>query len=351
MTKKEKYNKIIWLIIINIILININTTYAQQSGGGYAEAYLLRPVGARALSMGGAYTSVSGEPMTLFYNPAGLSLLTDQTHISTFLSFLDYGRKHGAVVWGQSFEDFGVGLGLNLFSSGTLKGRDIKGNFIGNQTNWQYSLTAGASYTIEFASVGASVKYLHNSLSGDGASADGYSFDVGTFFNVADLFAFAVSMQNISGVMIWNTPEKETNLLPYSIRTGISFEISLGEGSEFSRTTEEAIENPLALSSSDFNFMIVSIDAVFNQYQKKPSLILGVEIIPDYIIAFRGGIDIFSDSKGELKFFNGNNFGAGFSFRPDLGDLPIFLEIDYTASSDFLSNYKIIHSLSLNIIF
>jgi len=42
---------------------------AQRQGGGFSGAYLFRENGTRPISLAGAYTAISNDPYTIFYNP------------------------------------------------------------------------------------------------------------------------------------------------------------------------------------------------------------------------------------------------------------------------------------------
>jgi len=149
-------------IAVVITFVSNLSLFAQVSGGGYAESYLFRNVGCRAIGMAGAFTAVSNDPSTLFYNPAGLSSLSERAMILTYFSPIGNGRMQNYASWGQRFDKLGVGISFNNFNTSSFTARDIRGNPLGTLNDIQYSLTAGLAYTMEFASFGASVKYLNN---------------------------------------------------------------------------------------------------------------------------------------------------------------------------------------------
>jgi hypothetical protein len=337
-------------LITSFVIFSL-IAYSQPSGGGYSESYLLRDVGARAIGMAGTYTTMSGDPMSIFYNPAGLSLMSDQARIATSYSFLEFGRAHSSLAWGQSFMDnFGFGIGVNSFSTGSFTARNVQGNPIGNYSNLQLDIVGGASYKIEFASVGVAFKYLTDNLIGSGTKASGYSFDVGSSFNVVDLFAFGLSIQNISGMMFWNTSSKEKSQIPYTIRTGISTEYSI-DGTPSRRHKQIPVDDyeEYEFSTDSARYMTLALDAVITQHQENPTILIGGEIVPDHIIAFRAGIALLGDDGGAFKFLPMTTWGTGVSVRPDFLDLPFNASIDYSVSSDFMAFNKISHNLSIMI--
>ena len=336
----------ILILLIPVIL------YAQPEGGGYAESYLLRNIGGRPTAMAGAYSAISNEPNTIFYNPAGLSGLSTQPMFSSMHTFMEWGRTHTSLAWGQNFFDnWGFGAGINNFTTGSFTARDIKGNPLGDFTDWQFAFFGGASYRMEFASMGVAVKYLSHNLVNSDYRADGFAFDLGSKFNVMDMFNFAVSIQNISAMMFWNTPSGEDDLLPYTIRTGIAMEYGMNDEEYQTRNTVTGELETVYVPST--KYILVGIDAVLTQFENAPRFILGVEGVPHELIAFRGGIAVLGDNKGVYGLFPMTDWGLGVSLRPDHEELqlPFKINIDYSVSADYLSTSGIAHHLSVEIEF
>lgn len=342
-------------LIVFFCLILSSETFSQTYAGGYAESYLQRNVGARQIGMAGAYSAIANDPMTVFYNPAGLAFFSDETMISSSHSILQFGRTHSAIAWGQSFEqvkDFGFGFGINNFTSGAFQGRDVMGRPTGELRDWQLAFVGSAAYKMEYASVGMSVKYLSNSLAGSDIAAQGYAVDLGTKFNVMNLFSAGIVVQNLSGMMFWNTESDEYELLPYTVRAGIAMEYGLNEETFVRRSPITGEPEEVYLPAT--RYILVGVDAVLNQFENGPTIVLGVEAVPDEIIAFRGGIALAGDDRYEYKAFPMNVWGGGASFRPDIRDkydLPFDLQIDYSVANDELADNNIAHHLTLVVFF
>lgn len=353
--KPARIDSIRWIIMsmaVVLYLANPFMVLSQPQGGGYAESYLLRNIGARPIALAGAYSAISNDANTIFYNPAGLSGLSEEPMFSSMHSFMEWGRTHSTLAWGQSlFEDWGFGAGINNFTTGSFVARDVKGNPLGNYTDWQYALFLGSSYRMEFASLGASVKYLSHNLVNSETRADGFAFDLGSKFNVADLFSFGMSIQNISAMMFWNSHSGEDNLLPYTIRTGFAMEFGVDEDEYQIRNTVTGELETVFLPST--KYILVGLDAVLTQFENAPRVILGVEGVPHELIAFRGGIALMGDNKGVYEFFPMTDWGLGVSLRPDPKqlNLPFKLHLDYSVSADYLSRNGIMHHLSIDIEF
>jgi len=90
---------------------------AQVSSGGYSETYLFRNVGARAISMAGAYSAVVNEPAGIYYNPAGIGFMNEIPTVSASVSILGLGRSYNSLTWAQQvMPNFGVGFGFNALT-------------------------------------------------------------------------------------------------------------------------------------------------------------------------------------------------------------------------------------------
>src|SRR5687767_6680347 len=72
-----------------------NTRY-----GGTSAVFLTLPADARGAALGGAYASLASDISSIFYNPAGLALMTQH---SAMFNFTDYvaGTRHitGGLGW------------------------------------------------------------------------------------------------------------------------------------------------------------------------------------------------------------------------------------------------------------
>ncbi len=201
--------KLLLLLISSIyFLFNPLVTLSQSEIGGGSEIYLMRDFGSRAIAMAGAFSAVSDDPTTIMYNPAGLSFYRTEPTFSLYAGTLGLGRTANFLGYAQQVSDeFGVGLGINSLYTGSFVARDEKAEPIGDMSNFQYTFIAAGSYRTEFASFGVSLKYLTNNLIGSYTEATGFAFDVGTKFNVLDLFSFSVGVRNVYGTMMWNTLE------------------------------------------------------------------------------------------------------------------------------------------------
>lgn len=343
-----KLQLVLKLSILGSLFFTASPLFSQISGGGYAETYLLRNVGARSIALGGAYTAIANEPTAIFVNPAGLGFFSDQPLINSSVSTLGYGRTHSSIAWAQQiYENLGVGFGINSFHSGEFTARNEQGMPIGDVSNHQYAMTASGAYRLESYSMGVSFKYLTNNLRGSNSFANGYAVDIGTKFNVLELFSVGVTVQNLGGMMFWNNVEEDIELVPYSIRTGIAMEYGLNDETYETRSDVTGDMETVYLPAT--RYVLFGIDAVLNEHRISPDIMFGVEAVLHEVIAFRGGIILYGDKAGVPQLFPMTDWGAGISIRPFFDDitLPFDAHFDYTISREYIKNNKISHNFSI----
>lgn len=349
--RPAKFNCKGLLIILVYAVLFVATApfklYSQPEGGGYGESYLLRNIGSRPISMGGAYSAIVNEPMGLFYNPAGLSFLTPNPSVSSMYSVLQFGRAHSAGAFAMGVgENMGFGIGFNSFHTGEFTGRDARGNPIGTLSNWQYEIVGGFSYRIEFASLGIAAKYLTNNLIGTSTCGDGYSLDLGMKFNVMDLFSFGLAVQDLSAIMMWNTLEKPKDFLPYTIRTGVAMEFGINAEEYVTRSTVSGELETVYVPAT--RYVLVGIDLTMTQNETSPNLLLGVEAALHEIIAFRGGIGLYGEKSGTPQILPMNVWGGGVSLKPEIEGMLFNANIDYSISGDRLAANGLAHHIAIS---
>ncbi len=345
----KKLTKAIIITFVMVFVSSVNLM-AQATHGGYAESYLLRNFGSRAISMAGAYTAISNEPFAVFYNPAGLGYFSEKPIVATTVGNIGMGRTNSTIAYGQQIsENIGVGFGVNSMFSGSFISRDAMGNPHGKLSANQYTIAAFGAYSMEFASMGVGLKYLMNNLAGSPTEATGVALDIGTKFNVMNLFSFGLAVQNISGTMLWNKKQYGMESIPYTIRTGIAMEYGLNEQSYTSRsTTDGSLENVFVPATK---YVLLGVDAIYNQYDLSPTFVIGTEVVLHEMIAFRSGIAFYGDRYGKAKFFPMTQWGAGISLRPILDDILPSLQfktnIDYSVAKEQLAESGLAHYVSL----
>ena len=336
---------LIYTTLFSFFIFDSVQTFSQSHGSNSAESWLNRPIGARAIGMGSAYTAAANEPTGIFYNPACLSGFSNTPQFSLMFSPLGFGRTHSALAYGQTLsEEFGVGVGVNHLYHGSFTARNVFGHNLGEFTNEQFSFMAAGSWKTGVFSAGAALKYLFNTLRGSGSNGTAFTADLGAKADIAELFTVGVTAQNLFGSMSWNN-STVGDKLPFTIRAGAAVEISLSSSSYTVRKNVRGETETIQLPPS--SYLTLSIDAVQRQYEDNPAFLFGAEyvVIPEF--SLRGGIPLYGNKRGVGALMPFTAWGGGFSIAPDIKDLPFSLQIDYAISSETMLESQTAHYFSL----
>lgn len=330
-----------------MLFIIPSLVFSQQINGGYGFSYLQREVGTRAASMGGAYTAIVNEPMGLFYNPAGVAFLPDESTVTSSVKNLDLGRAHANLAWGETInEHIGIAFGINSFNSGVFQGTDVRGNQTNSLQDWQYSFNMAAAYMQDNVSVGMAVKYLKQNLFGSDINSQGVSLDIGTRFDIFDLLSVGMSVQNLASMQFNREFDEEPAILealPWSVRAGVAMEFGLNERYISRRSPDTGRLEEIYMPPTEY--ILVSIDAVQYQFDANPQFMLGLEAVPDERFAIRGGFTFLGFDDTEYQVFPMTNWGAGLSFRPIFDFMPFGLVLDYSVAREFIAETGISHNV------
>jgi len=167
---------------------------AARKSGLTGAAFLKVGVGARAVGLGSAYTTVTGDATQMFWNPAGIALSkgTQATlNYNQWIADLD----HAAVGVTRKFGNLGtIGIGIvSLGLSGIDSDRDVVPDFIQGFTpfdsgsgDYDYQdLAVGISWARQVTgklAMGVTGKVISQSI--DDESATAFALDVGAIYNI-----------------------------------------------------------------------------------------------------------------------------------------------------------------------
>lgn len=191
-----------------------------QAASGQPGAFLRLGVGARALSLGGAFTALADDPSAGFWNAAGLSQI-DQLQFSAAYSDLALGRTYNyagaAVPFGRSSS---LGLSwINLSVSG-IEGRSGNSetpDFLFGTSEHALLLTYARRVNSMF-SLGTSVKMIYQQLYE--SDAMGVGFDFSMLLRPTNNLQLGLSIQDIGTTTRWNSGLTER--FPLTYRAGLA---------------------------------------------------------------------------------------------------------------------------------
>ncbi|MCY4170336.1 MAG: PorV/PorQ family protein [Bacteroidetes bacterium] len=167
--------------------------------GTTAAQFLKLGVGARAISLGGAYVAEANDMSAVYWNPAGFARLTGrhlQLSNTQYLADVNY----NFAAFGTSIDRFGsIGLSLLMVDSGDMAVRtEAQPEGTGEQFN-TLSFALQVSYARNLSSqfsLGANIKLIQEQIWHSKASA--IAFDIGTLFTTPfSSLRLGASMSNI----------------------------------------------------------------------------------------------------------------------------------------------------------
>ncbi len=192
------------------------------SGAGEKGASFLRlGVGAKPASLGEAYSGVSGDLLSLYYNPAGLSSISGYkmsfSHALWFES-IDYSNFTMGMPWLGGYMTVGIN---GLFMD------DIeKYDYMGDPLDDKYSprdMAVSLSYSrkVNSFSTGLAVKYITSEI--DDEKAEAFACDIGIMRSFGKLNA-GLAFQHIGTEIKFL---RQGDPLPFTVRGGASYPFSI----------------------------------------------------------------------------------------------------------------------------
>ncbi|MDH3424359.1 MAG: hypothetical protein OEN00_15305, partial [Gemmatimonadota bacterium] len=202
---------------------------AQSGSAGEGALFLLLPVGAQAVSLGRAMTTVAG-PESAFWNPAGLDGVTRSRFVlfrgdqvagtATALSVLLAGEGTGT-----------LGASYLLLDAGEFDSTDEFGNITGQITVRNHlGVVSGAATLVPGLSVGVSFKMIQFRLScrGDcqdaGTTATTYAFDIGAQANPLARLRVGAMVAHV-GPKLQVLNVEQADPLPMRFRVAASYDV------------------------------------------------------------------------------------------------------------------------------
>ncbi len=178
--------------------------FSRDSVGTTGSEFLLFDIGARGIGMGGAYTAMSDDAYSLYWNPAGLARVprfsggyTNTVHVAD----MSYQSASFAYRWNETVV---LGGGWRYLDGGNIDSTDISGikrgqfrprSYVG-EVGWGQTVYDLSDSEMELT-VGATARWIHSAYL---LHADGFGGDIGMqarFYSGPFLYDFAATVQNM----------------------------------------------------------------------------------------------------------------------------------------------------------
>jgi hypothetical protein len=316
--KKKSRMLVAGLVIILFLLPAI--TQAQLIGrvGTTAAPFLKIGVGARALGMGEAYTTLAEDITGIYWNPAGLANITQiQVLLNHYDYIADLYYNFGAVaIPAEGFGTVGafIGyLGMPDIERTTIQFPEGTGERV-TANSFVTGLSYARALTDRFT-IGGNVKYIRETIWH--STAEGFAFDVGvyyrTFFNNVkigmSITNFGTEMQMQGRDMLIqhdindNFAGNNENIGGYLDTDGFPLPIMFRVG-----ISANLLEDFFAMEDYD---LIMAVDAV-HPNDNKEYLNTGMEARIHDMISLRAGYRqvLLTDREGGLTFGFGLNLSV-----------------------------------------
>jgi outer membrane protein OmpA-like peptidoglycan-associated protein len=293
-------------------------------GSNYSNPQLRMGIGARGLAMGGAYTAVTNDLTSLYWNPAGLAEVGKLQFTAFYSGGLEEDRDLNYFGYAQHLWRNDVDWGTISFGwlhSGMDGFRQIdnigveSGTFDFNRND--FYLGWGRQFG-ERLSLGITGKFLHDKvadsdLTDSQANNMGGGFDLGGAFDITDRVRFAIAWQDIVTRIGALDAVEDTDIVPWNLRFGLGL--------------------------TPIDPLIVSVDVEKTRHDEYALHLggeYGFELSEDYSLALRLG-------------FDDGDFATGFGFGLKWFQLDYAYVNDPTEArtvSDFLDSS---HRLSVSV--
>jgi hypothetical protein len=290
-----------------MITIFLASSLAADTGAGVFD-FLNIPQGARAAGMGGGFTAVKGDPLSIFWNPAGLSGVKGKTTLFNIRKYIA-GINSGSIVYTNGK----FGAGISYINFGKMEKRDAGNNYQGDFTS--NVISPVFSYYQKMSQeivLGTNLKAAYQKI--DEYSAIGVALDLGVNYDVKDMEGLTISIlaRNLGKEVI--TFDGTDENLPLSLRLGAGY---------------------IPLSG-----YLLTVD-IEQSLKEGTSFMLGAEAKFSPIFTLRGG---YSSKGKNLKTDSPSDFLAGFS--SGIGFKKGMFGLDYTVTP--MADLGITHRISLS---
>ena len=238
------------LISVTILILSANVSFAGSGDAGQPGEFLRWGVGARALGMGKAFSSIADDGSAVYWNPAGVAQLRRNElmfmHVNLFAentyfdyigynanidtaSVLSFLRKAHFDYWG---------LGCVVLTVGAFEGRDKYNNPTSTFSNVESSVIANLSGDIInhrlIANYGVNLKIVNQNSYHGKVNDFGFGFDIGTIIQPINLIKWrfwGIKYQmplRLGAKLSYLTGDYAEPIDPLSYHLGLSYSLRFG---------------------------------------------------------------------------------------------------------------------------
>ncbi len=288
-------------------LVFTTLIFTANSFGQNTYEFLRIDMSARAASLGGTFVSNHDDPNIIFYNPAGINLLTESPISFSFVKHvLDINLA--SLSYSTEFENIGrFGGAIKYINYGTFVRATEDGMREGEFGAGDVAFILGYANSLDLNfNYGANIKFIYSKI--DDRNSTGIAFDLGLNYFVPEQdLSVGFAAMNIGSQISSYYEEKEQ--LPLDIIVGVSKKLQ---------------HLPLRLSL-DFHKLNAERDDFVQRFK---AFSVGAEFTLSKVLRLRFGYD--NEKRSDLKI--GSSAGIA-GFNAGLGALVSNYTFDYGFSS------------------
>jgi len=218
--KKISLLKLVWSIVLVILLSSAASGASiPDKAGTSGLSFLKLGIGARPTGMGEAFTAISGDIFSLYWNPAGVA-----RHTGTEFAFMhnqwfqDVSLEYAAFCFGYKKNVFGLSLTLSQVAN--LERREGPTE---NPISYfdEHDMSLGFSWARKIndkLDLGISTKFLYEKI--DFSSATGLGFDLGGIYRLRSNIQIGGAILNLGSKIKF---EQESFNLPARYKIGAAY--------------------------------------------------------------------------------------------------------------------------------
>ncbi|MCX7875005.1 MAG: PorV/PorQ family protein [Melioribacteraceae bacterium] len=329
--------------ILLFFLLLYSISFSQTTKTGTTAAQVLKfNVGSRAIGMGGAFTAISNDVSSIYWNPSGTANInSNEVFFNHSNLYLDIAHDYAAIA--TNMNELGtVGAFVSVLTMDDMKVRTIEKPEGTGELFTYNTVVIGLNYSkylTENFAIGFNAKYINENLWH--MSASGFAIDIGTLYKIpvlnelriaSSISNFGTKMQ-LSGrdvTVIYNSGAGNANLinsnieldkfdLPLIFRFGLSVDaiktssnrITLGVDAIHPNDNNEYINSGFEYSWNEIVFLRAGYNSLF-EHESEKGLTFGFGINYRIFELVKAKFDYAYQDFGRLKNVHYFSFAVEF---------------------------------------
>lgn len=215
----------VFSLLVLLVVITISPLGARDINsrvGTSAFPFLKINIGARAVSMGGAFTGLADDETSLYYNPAGIASLEGRRLVADYHNyFVDLQSGFVGYIHQLNEKNFFAGY-INYLNYGTFIETDELGNVTPEGEFGGGDLVLAGTFAMKYNDnymFGATGKFIYEKI--DSYSATGLACDLGgKYSSNRGRYRAGIAVQNLGFQL--SALGQEKNNLPIIVRGGLA---------------------------------------------------------------------------------------------------------------------------------